>query len=79
MLFKYRVEILDECGAVKEAWDYKTKGAISDSYNIPLYIIDKIIKKTNDTTFTTKREAHMVYRELMGSMKIHIMKPKLSA
>ena len=79
MQFKYRVEILDECGVVSEAWDFKTKGDISSSYSIPLYIIDKIIKKTNDSSFTTKRKAHLVYRELMDSMKIHIIKPKLSS
>jgi len=54
MQFKYRVEILDTTTSeVLEAWMYKTKRDIAETYNIPMYIIDKIIKKTNDSTFTT--------------------------
>jgi hypothetical protein len=78
MQYKYRVEIFDnETGESKECWDYKTKQGICDTYNIPMYIIDKLIKKTNDATFTTKRDSHMVYKELMKMMRIEIIKPKL--
>lgn len=77
MQYKYRVEILDnETGEVKESWDYRTKKDIAETYTIPMYIIDKLIKKTNDATFTTKRDSHMVYKDLMQSMKIEIIKPK---
>jgi hypothetical protein len=78
MQYKYRVEIIDiETGEVKECWDYRTKKDIAETYTIPMYIIDKLIKKTNDATFTTKREPHMVYKELMQSMRIEINRPKL--
>lgn len=78
MQYKYRVEILDtETGIIKECWDYKTKKDISKSYEIPMYIIDKIIKKTNVPDFSTKRESHMVYKDLMQSMRIEINKPNL--
>jgi hypothetical protein len=78
MQYKYRVEILDiETCEVKECWDYRTKQDISETYKIPMYIIDKLIKKTNDSTYTTKRNPHMVYKELMNSMRIEINRPKL--
>jgi hypothetical protein len=77
MHYKYRVEILDkETGEAKESWDFKTKNGICESYNIPMYIIDKLIKKTNDPSFTTKRDSHMVYKDLMQSMRIEIRKPQ---
>lgn len=78
MQFKYRVEIFDiETGESKESWDYQTKRDIGETYSIPMYIIDKLIRKTNDSTFTTKRDSHMVYKDLMQSMRIEIIKPKL--
>jgi len=76
MQYKYRVEILDNStGEVKESQEYKTKKNIIEKYSIPMYIVDKIIKKTNDSTFTTKRDSHLVYRDLMNTMKIEIIKP----
>jgi hypothetical protein len=77
MQYKYRVEILDiSTGEVNESHEYKTKKNIIEKYSIPMYIVDKIIKKTNDSTFTTKRESHMVYKDLMNTMRIEIIKPK---
>ncbi len=77
MQYKYRVEILDiSTGEVNESQEYKTKKNIIEKYSIPMYIVDKIIKKTNDSTFTTKRESHMVYKDLMNTMRIEIIKPK---
>lgn len=78
MQYKYRVEILDNStGEVKESQEYKTKKNIIEKYSIPMYIVDKIIKKTNDSTFTTKRDSHLVYRDLMNTMKIEIIKPNI--
>ena len=77
MQYKYRVEILDiSTGEVKETQEYKTKKNIIAKYSIPMYIVDKIIRKTNDSTFNTKRDPHMVYKDLMNTMKIEIIKPK---
>jgi hypothetical protein len=77
MQYKYRVDILDnETSEIKESWEFKTKRDISESYSIPMYMIDKIIKKTNDPKFSTKRESHMVYKELMQSMRIELIKPQ---
>lgn len=78
MLFKYRVEFLDETGEIKESWDYQKKKDVSADYNIPMYLIDKIIRKTNDPQYTTKREAHYIYRDLMNTMKIHLIKPSFT-
>lgn len=75
MHHKYRVEIMDTEGEVKETATYKTKNQIRHTYNIPLYIIDKIIKNTNDSTGTTK--THLVYRNLMQTMRIHLNTPQL--
>jgi hypothetical protein len=76
MQYKYRVEILDNStGEVKESQKYKTKKNIIEKYSIPMYIVDKIIKKTNDSTFTIKRDSHLVYRDLMNTMRIEIIKP----
>lgn len=78
MQYKYRVEILNsETNEIKESWDFKTKKDISESYSIPMYMIDKIIKKTNDAQYTTKREPHSIYKELMQTMRITLNKPKL--
>ena len=80
MQYKYRVEIVDkETGEVKKSREYKTKKNMIEAYNIPMYIIDKIIKKTNDATFATKRESHMVYKDLMQTMRIQIIKPSISS
>ena len=77
MQYKYRVEIVDkETSEVKESRDFKTKKNIIETYNIPMYIVDKIIKKTNDSAFTTKRDSHMVYKDLMQTLRIEIIKPK---
>jgi hypothetical protein len=77
MQYKYRVDILDnETSEIKESWEFKTKRDISESYSIPMYMIDKIIKKTNDPKFSTKRKSHMVYKELMQSMRIELIKPQ---
>ena len=77
MQYKYRVEILDiSTGEVNESQEYKTKKNIIEKYSIPMYIVDTIIKKTNDSTFTTKRESHMVYKDLINTMRIEIIKPK---
>lgn len=41
MHYKYRVDIFDiESGELKESWEYRTKGDISTTYSIPMYIID---------------------------------------
>ncbi len=78
MQLKYRVEILNnETGKVIECWSFRTRRDISIEYNIPTYIIDKIIKKTNIPEYTTKRDPHMIYKEIMQSMRIKYNKPKL--
>ena len=77
MQYKYRVEILSESGEVQESHGYKTKKSISEDYDIPLYMIEKIIKLTNDSSYGTKRDSHFVYRDLVKSMKIHFIKPQL--
>ncbi len=78
MQHKYRVDILDESGEVTESWDYTTKYNISTDYDIPLYMIEKIIKMTNNANYTTKRESHFIYRDLVKSMKIYLNKPPLN-
>ena len=76
MRYKYRVEILDENKEIIETWACKTKKEISEGYTLPLYIIDKIIKKTNDPTYPIKRD-HLVYRDIMQQMRIQLIKPQL--
>ena len=52
---------------------FKTKSEITQHFDCPLYIVDKIIKKTEDDN----GKCHMAYDELYKNVCIHILKPKL--
>lgn len=73
---KYLVEVTDETGDVTPQ-SFTTRQAIVTHYQIPLYIVDKIIKLTNDPTFIPKRDSHRIYNDLVQSMKIQLIKPKV--
>ncbi len=73
MEYKYRVEILDVCGEVEESWDYKTKKDISISYNIPVYVVNKLIEDPD-----CSRKMHQYYKELLSSMRITINRPNIT-
>ncbi|RYE55278.1 MAG: hypothetical protein EOP48_10540 [Sphingobacteriales bacterium] len=57
---KYLVEVHDESGKLKQMQTYKTRKDIARAYNIPLYIVDKIIKISNDLSLKTKRNSHTI-------------------
>lgn len=67
MEYKFRVEILDVCGEVEESWDFKTKKDISATYNIPVYVVNKLIA-----------DMHQYYKELLSSMRISINRPNIT-
>ena len=73
---KYLVEI-NLPGEETKMATFKTRQEIVEEYNIPLYIVDKIIKISNDLTFQTKRKSHRIFRELVETMKIYLILPKL--
>lgn len=75
---KYLVEISDptiEIGFYHK--NFKTRQEIVTAYNIPLYIVDKIIKMSNDLSYTTKRKGHRIFQTIFTNMKIYLIQPKL--
>lgn len=79
MKAKYSVEIYNEDD--EYTWyttqQFKTRQEIVATFDIPLYIVDKMIKINNDPTFTTKRNSHRVFHDMMNTMKIHLIKPNI--
>lgn len=73
---KYLVEVTNENGEITTQ-TYTTRQAIVLHYQIPLYIVDKIIKLTNDATFVPKRNSHRIYNDLVKSTTIRLIKPKV--
>ena len=56
---------------------FKNKKEISTRYDIPLYMVDKIINMSNHQNFKTKRLSHLIYQDLMQHMRIYLIKPSL--
>ncbi len=75
---KYLVEITSSDGSVRTK-SYKTRKQIVDMYEIPLYIVDKLIKVSNDPSFTSKRKGHKIFQETFDTMKILFIKPKVTS
>ena len=73
---KYLMEIINEDMTGNE-YSYKTRADIADDYNIPLYIVDKMIKMSVDTGFKMKRKCHKIFQEFMDTHKITHIKPGL--
>lgn len=76
MKSKYLVNIYKD-DELQESKSFKTRTEITTQYNIPLYIVDKIIKINNDTSFITKRKSHRIFQELISTMKIILIKPTI--
>lgn len=75
---KYLVSVFSESGDISED-SFTTRQEIVSHYKIPLYIVDKMIKLTNDPKFTTKRNSHRIYNDLVNSMTIHLIKPTIGS
>lgn len=71
---KYLIEILNEDMTLSE-YSYQTRSDIAEDYNIPLYIVDKMIKLSNDSGFKTKRKCHKIFQEFVDTHKITYIKP----
>lgn len=56
---------------------FKTKQDIMNTFNVPLYMVDKIIKKTNDPEFVIKCKCHGVYNDFFSAVDIYLNKPDL--
>jgi hypothetical protein len=81
MLYKYKVVILDENGDEREAWSYMKKSEIANDYCIPHYMVDKLIKMSNTEDYphyvAPKRDPHFIYKDIVKSMRIYLIKPVL--
>ena len=55
-----------------------TKQQIMDLFNVPLYIINKIIRKSNDSKFQIKKKLHNVYNDFFNEVDIYLIKPELN-
>lgn len=71
---KYLVTVFNDSEDISEN-AFSTRQEIVTHYKIPLYIVDKMIKMTNDPNFTAKRNSHRIYNELVNKMTIHLIKP----
>ena len=56
---------------------FQTKKQIMDLFKVPLYIIDKIIKKSNNLDYKTKANCHSVYRDFYNELNITLIKPDI--
>lgn len=74
---KYMVEKFDEEGTMIGHMPFKTRHEVSEFLNIPLYIVDKMIKRNNDDYVEPKRGFHKVYADLANTVKIYVIKPKM--
>lgn len=74
---KYLVEI-SETDAEIHTKTFKTRQEIVKMYDIPLYIVDKIIKMSNDSSYITKRKGHKIFHEIFQRMKIKLIQPTLT-
>ncbi len=55
-----------------------TKQQIMDLFNVPLYIINKIIRKSNDSDFEKKKDLHKIYNQFFNEVDIFLIKPELN-
>ena len=62
-------------GKVKEYHQFKTRNDIKKKYNIPLYIIDKMISLNNDVDFRSKRDFQKIFQHLIKTVKIYLIRP----
>jgi len=49
-----------------------------DLFNVPLYIINKIIRKSNDSDFDKKKDLHKIYNQFFNEVDIFLIKPELN-
>ena len=56
----------------------RTKQQIMDLFNVPLYIINKIIRKSNDSDFEKKKDLHKIYNQFFNEVDIFLIKPELN-
>jgi hypothetical protein len=74
--FKYLIEIVNEPDITQTFKLFKTKKEICTEFNIPEYIVDKLLKINNDSCYTTKRGMHAIYQEIKKNVKIYLLRPK---
>ena len=55
-----------------------TKQQIMDLFNVPLYIVNKIIRKSNDSELKKKKDLHSVYNDFFNEVDIFLIKPELN-
>ena len=72
MRFKYLVNYK---GTIKRL---TTKQQIMDLFNVPLYIVNKIIRKSNDLDFKKKKDLHKIYNQFFNEVDIFLIKPELN-
>ena len=56
----------------------KTKRQIKDMFNIDIYLIDKIIKKCNNSNAPISK-CHHIYDEIYNNLQIILLKPDLNS
>ena len=54
--------------------EFKTKQEMMMFFHAPLYIIDKIIRKTNNEEVST---CHGIYKEFYNDVDIHLLRPTI--
>lgn len=56
----------------------QTKQQIMNLFNIPLYIVNKVIQKTNNIDYKTKANLHGIYNEFYNDTDIYLIKPTIN-
>ena len=71
---KYLVYVYSNKKPTDQSLFFKTRCEMALFLQIPLYVVDKIIKISNDITFKTKRKCHPIYQKLVDTIKIIVLK-----
>ena len=71
MRFKYHVMYKGK------EYKLKTKQDIMDLFGIPLYIVNKALRKSSDPNIVHKSAGHLVYQDFMTEVIMTLIKPEI--
>jgi len=71
MRYKYSATYNDQ---TKE---FKSKNEMIEFFNVPLYLINKVIYKTNEPNYITKANCHDIYSDFYDNVNIYLLKAEI--
>jgi hypothetical protein len=77
MNYKYSVKVIKDSGK-EETRKFKTQKEICQYLNLPLYLINKIIKRDNDIPNYKLTNTQMIYKDVIDKIHIDVLKKTIS-